>query len=218
MNKKSMFTVAVLAIIAIFGITTVSDAYYIGQTGGEIADLQITLIESGYDIPAISSGIAHPGYFGVQTQAALAKYEANKPQTFGSVSGPDFYGPYQALNNVKVYRDRKALVTATTTPCQFKSPASTSTLEFFSFRVDTGTTTDATVWTVASSTSQSATTTLGGQFSLAAASKGSFIFRPTGASSNLISPNTWVVLGVQGTKPAGTTNLKGYCSSSFVEL
>lgn len=95
MTIKSKVLSLVVIMIAIFGIIGTADAYYIGQTGGEVADLQITLLEAGYDIPALSSGVAQPGYFGVQTQRALAKYEASKPRTFGALSSPTVYEPVE---------------------------------------------------------------------------------------------------------------------------
>jgi hypothetical protein len=92
MNKKIfMVPMIVVAIIAIFGFTKSASAYYIGQTGQDVADLQITLIEAGFDIPAITSGKADVGYFGVQTQKALAAYTASNDSgvILGAAAGPN---------------------------------------------------------------------------------------------------------------------------------
>ena len=47
----------------------------LGSQGTDVANLQSFLISNGYNIPAISSGAQSKGYFGNQTQAALAAYQ-----------------------------------------------------------------------------------------------------------------------------------------------
>ena len=82
----------VVMAIAINVLAPTANAFYIGQRGGEVVDLQLTLIEAGYDIPAITSGVAKPGYFGVQTQAALAAREASQPSLkLGAITGPEVF-------------------------------------------------------------------------------------------------------------------------------
>lgn len=93
MNKNNIALMIVVAIITIFTSSNTASAYTIGQTGSDVADLQIMLIEAGYDIPLLTSGAARPGYFGVQTQAALAAYEADQNGSgiiLGVNAGPDF--------------------------------------------------------------------------------------------------------------------------------
>src|SRR3990167_10335699 len=48
----------------------------IGSTGAAVTCLQQALIANGYAIPAITSGAAQPGYFGVQTQAAVGQWQS----------------------------------------------------------------------------------------------------------------------------------------------
>jgi len=85
-----------MIVVAIIAVTVSTDKVYafsIGETGESVKDLQITLIEAGYDIPAITSGGASFGYFGVQTKAALARYEADnetKGIILGANPGTDF--------------------------------------------------------------------------------------------------------------------------------
>lgn len=97
-KKFVVSMVVIMTIIATSGTSTVH-AYKLGQTGSEIADLQITLIEAGFDIPAITSGKADVGYFGVQTERALAAYNASQDSglILGAVSGPD-YNSHMFLN------------------------------------------------------------------------------------------------------------------------
>jgi len=47
----------------------------VGDQGNEVALLQTALIEAGYDIPAITSGKAVKGYYGVQTQSAVFEFQ-----------------------------------------------------------------------------------------------------------------------------------------------
>jgi len=93
--KNSLFKIAmiVMAIIAVSGTANANYDFVLGSTGEEVTQLQITLLEAGYDIPAISKGGASFGYFGAQTKAALAKYEADNSSdfTFGAAaSATDF--------------------------------------------------------------------------------------------------------------------------------
>lgn len=89
--KKFVVSMVVIMTIIAIGGTSTASAYTLGQTGRDVADLQITLIEAGFDIPAISSGIASPGYFGDQTQKAYTEYVASKGSgiTLGAVTGPN---------------------------------------------------------------------------------------------------------------------------------
>ncbi len=57
------------------GITVVNDLS-VGVSNPEVALLQTWLISNGYDIPAISSGAASKGYFGMQTKAAVMRMQA----------------------------------------------------------------------------------------------------------------------------------------------
>lgn len=47
-----------------------------GSTGADVVALQNFLLSNGYDISALSRGIQAKGFFGSQTAAALAKYQA----------------------------------------------------------------------------------------------------------------------------------------------
>jgi peptidoglycan hydrolase-like protein with peptidoglycan-binding domain len=48
----------------------------VGASGVEVAHLQTFLINKGFDIPAVSSGISDKGYFGSQTRLAVMKYQS----------------------------------------------------------------------------------------------------------------------------------------------
>lgn len=93
--KNKIFKIAMI-VVAIIAVTVSTDKVYafsIGSTGESVKDLQITLIEAGYDIPAITSGGASFGYFGVQTKAALERYEADNASSLtlgAAASATDF--------------------------------------------------------------------------------------------------------------------------------
>jgi len=84
--------VAVLAITSFVAAQSLNNTFNtnlsVGSTGDSVVALQDWLISKGFSIPAIQSGAATPGYFGSQTQAAVAAYQrtVNLP-SFG------FFGP-----------------------------------------------------------------------------------------------------------------------------
>src|ERR1035437_87329 len=59
-----------------------------GSSGNDVSTLQSWLISKGYDIPAVSSGVAAHGYFGSQTKSALFRYQLSV-----GVPGTGFCGP-----------------------------------------------------------------------------------------------------------------------------
>ncbi len=52
--------------------------YSIGKKSADISAFQTYLLKKGIDIPALSSSNTSKGYFGVQTQLAVKKYQASK--------------------------------------------------------------------------------------------------------------------------------------------
>ncbi len=87
--KKVLLTTG----IAVLALATLVSAAYdvnltVGSTGADVVALQTALISAGYDIPAISSGAAAPGYFGSQTKAAVKLYQAAN-----GVPNTGFVGP-----------------------------------------------------------------------------------------------------------------------------
>ena len=84
--------VAVLAFAMVAGAatSTFTSNLTVGSTGPEVVALQTALISAGFNIPAITSGVAQKGYFGSQTKAAVAAYQVAK----GIVNpGTGFFGP-----------------------------------------------------------------------------------------------------------------------------
>lgn len=137
MNKITKL-IAVIALLA-FGFASTAHAFSIGQRGGEVADLQITLIEAGFDIPAITSGAAQLGYFGVQTQRALTAYEASKATsglTLGAVSTLDGVdNPFVSINGLKQYYYSQNTLATSSVLCSIKNPFTNSTSTLLSYGV-----------------------------------------------------------------------------------
>ncbi len=83
---KKIFITSIVALALVIGSAgsaqavpgyTFSNYLTVGSTGADVTALQSWLISSGFDIPAISSGVAVKGYFGQQTKAAVVKYQAS---------------------------------------------------------------------------------------------------------------------------------------------
>lgn len=142
----------------------------------------------------------------------------------GPDSGADSYS-YAGVRT-ELVGGRKGLITATTTPCTFKTPSATSTLLNATLTVTQGTTTDTTIWTLAKATTPFATTTKLGAWSLTGGLKGSMVASttPAGASPTVddsylvFAPNTYLVWGIAGTVPADTSKLTGFCQAEFRTL
>ncbi|MES2314516.1 MAG: peptidoglycan-binding domain-containing protein [Patescibacteria group bacterium] len=76
--KKVIF-VAGVAVLALAAVTSAafSTNLTVGSTGADVTALQTWLITNNFHIAAIESGVAAKGYFGSQTKAALAQYQAS---------------------------------------------------------------------------------------------------------------------------------------------
>jgi hypothetical protein len=87
-------------------------------------------------VSILAIGLAAFAYSGYSPKILIEGdyIEAVQPaqEQLGSVTGPDFYGPYFGINEVKRYSDSMQPIVSTTTPCAFKSPSATSTLTFAS--------------------------------------------------------------------------------------
>src|SRR3989338_2973787 len=79
--KRILITSIVALTVALVGATSANAAFNtnltVGSTGPDVSALQTWLISKGFSIPAISTGVATPGYFGQQTKAAVIAYQAS---------------------------------------------------------------------------------------------------------------------------------------------
>lgn len=132
----------------------------------------------------------------------------------GAVASPDIISPYFSFGGLKHWAGRTDSMTqATTTVCAIQSPAATSTLAWASVLFKVSSTT-ASIVTLATSTSPYATTTLLIANNIGANAQGYVNFH--GSSANVLAPNTWVVVGMQG--GTGTFSPTGTCQVEFMAL
>lgn len=80
----TVFAVAAFAVVAPAARAALTMNLTVGSTGAEVTELQTWLIGKGYSIPAGATG-----YFGAQTQAAVAAYQAAK----GITPAVGYFGP-----------------------------------------------------------------------------------------------------------------------------
>ncbi len=98
--QKTLKVVAI-AFAFVAAVSTANAAFNtdlsVGSTGPEVASLQTWLISKNFAIPAISSGVAQPGYFGSQTVTAVKAYQAAN-----GVPSTGYFGPLTraAVNKV----------------------------------------------------------------------------------------------------------------------
>ncbi len=79
---KKIFITSIIALALVLGSAAVANAAFttyltVGSTGADVSALQTWLIANGYNISAITTGVAQKGYFGQQTKAAVVKYQAS---------------------------------------------------------------------------------------------------------------------------------------------
>ena len=214
----------VVMVIAISALAVKANAFTLGQIGSDVADLQISLIEAGFDIPAITSGAAQPGYFGVQTQAALAARDGSQPKVkFGAVAGPDLFSDYFNVNGVSSWYYSKNLNSTGSTTCSFRTPAATTTLVAATARLDRIAST--TVFEIGySAVSGFATTSLIATKTITTATQDVVLASTTSNSlanltpANAIPPRTFINFKIGGGSVAGTLTPLGVCKLVLREV
>lgn len=146
---------------------------------------------------------------------------------FGAVSGPSVDFPSWTVNGVETFYYTAGLNKASTTLCSFKSPTATSTLDFASIKITTGTTTSGVIEIGKSNTvAYDATTTSLGKTVAGAITQLTLLASTTPEalggvsatdSANVFAPNTWLVFKY-GVAETGTTNVfVGSCKAIFIE-
>lgn len=176
--------------------------------------------ERGLQGPAGEQGPM--GLQGVPGPVGKAGVSTVTTQSLGAVSTNIIDDNYFTVGGLTRYTKKQALKTATTTPCAIVTPAATTTLVRFGFRLTTGTSTDSTIWTASKATTPYATTTAFDSFTISGGAVGSGF---VGAASStipdeisIIAPNSYLVWGVQGTVPANSANLTGICQAELIVL
>ena len=127
--KKHIIYSSILVVICLLALSSKANAQTqtfntnlaIGGRGSDVVALQTWLISNGYDIPVVSSGVVAKGYFGVQTQAAVERYQAAN-----GIPSTGFFGPLtrQKINgNVSVVSGTTITTTNVTSTNMMVCPA-----------------------------------------------------------------------------------------------
>jgi hypothetical protein len=218
MNKTTNIVIGALAIIAlIVGVVSYSKvpAQIMGAAGqqGE-QGIQGPVGPAGRDGRNGVDGVTK-----VVTQVVQAPVQqVPQQQVYGSVTGPDFYGPYQGVNNSRLWTVRQPMNSATTTICAMKAPSATSTLQYAGWQITTGTSTAATIDIGSSTTAYATTTVKRSQTIVASGAQGYDYWFSAGAGvdDSVMAPNTYIVVKT-GAGLSGYTYI-GTCTALFREF
>lgn len=152
------------------------------------------------------------------SEVKINNIPAEETKSFGAVSGPDLYSPYWNVNGVTTYYYRADMRKATTTLCAFLLPNATSTVRYASWKVNTGTSTAATIDLATSTTAYSTTTNLVAATSIASGAKGYASFIPNQATTDgATGPATYLVVKTAGAGLGGYT-YTGTCEAIVTSI
>lgn len=137
----------------------------------------------------------------------------------GAFAGPTISSDYLDINGVRHHYRHASIRTGTTTVCVLKGPPATSTLAYYSAKIDNEADSSITegAYKVFDSNNDSATTTQLVGFDGGVAD-GVHIFATTTNDNFQMEPNRWVVLDVSAASSTwGTGNTSGGCNAVFIE-
>jgi hypothetical protein len=140
-------------------------------------------------------------------------------ENLGALAGPDIPSQWLRVGGVlKEYRSQ-SMVAATTSLCAMLSPAATSTLDYVSWIITTGTSTAANIDIGTSTTAFATTTVLVANTAVASGAQGQAQWSPSGSSANdnVVSPSTYVNIKTGGAGLSGYT-FGGKCQAVFTVL
>jgi len=137
----------------------------------------------------------------------------------GGSPGPDNYNlEYWGINGVDTYYFTQNIRTGTNTPCMFRTPSATSTLDHLTTHFDIGSSTALTM-EFATSTKRNATTTAMYQgITVPASSAYTYWWAPTTTDKAVMGPNLWLNVGIRAGDVGGSyTGLtpSGDCQVKF---
>lgn len=134
MNKGNS-TLTVIAAIALAFVVALGVTYFGTTPKGDKGDKGDTGIP-GLNITGPKGDRGEPGTVDnsvlrnvLTNLVQINEVIKNLPKSkLGATPGPDFYGPYWGVNDLKTYTTMGALTQSTSTPCSIQSPIATSTL------------------------------------------------------------------------------------------
>ena len=141
------------------------------------------------------------------------------PVEVGALSSPELSSRYFSFGGVRQWAGRMAMRGATTTLCAIQSPAATSSLEFVSWSITTGTGTAATIDIGTGTTAFATSTNLVSGTSVGSGALGSAYWSSVGGSTgdSVLAPNTYVLVKTTGAGSGGYT-YGGTCQAMFTQL
>lgn len=160
------------------------------------------------------------GYGAFKKSQIVYQTQGGQEIQAGSVTGPDVYSPYFAVNGVTSWFVKQAMKQATTSVCQIITPAVRTVLVPFSlsaeFAVSSSTATNVVIAT--SSSASTATTTLISQMKFPANGTGAVIATTSTLSlvDQVFAAST--VINVSMTGGIGTMSPTGSCQATFRQL
>lgn len=203
--------------IGVFVATTLVFGVLAFKTPTVVTVPEVTQLGSSAPVINVPAPVVNVEAAKVVVPAPIVNVNVPKQeQKFGSLTGPDINYPYLSVNGVIKYYTSQPFSAATTTPCSIQAPASTSTLQFVSWQITTGTSTAATIDLGTSTTRYATTTNLVAAKSVASGAQGYAYWSPAGGSVDdaKMSPNEWVNVKTAGAGLSGYT-YTGTCKAVF---
>ena len=111
---------------------------------------------------------------------------------------------------------RDSMVASSNIPCSFLTPNATTSLVFASIKLNQGTIATTTKFVLATAATASATTTVLYTSSQITANTG--LEYATGSAMTVLSPNTYVNVGVISSSSAALSTIGGSCEAQFITL
>ena len=138
-------------------------------------------------------------FFGRPPAQIVERVVERVVKELGATSGPDSTHPNFSVNGVRFHplnmRFANSSGTATTTPCALQAPATATTTLISGYLRNTTATGTAGVWTVATSTTFNATTSLiQADKTIGSSEYGEVLI----TAQHTITPSSWIVFGVKG--------------------
>ncbi len=140
----------------------------------------------------------------------------SKGVTLGSVTGPDNYSPYQAINEVRSWYYSQQVFPTGSTTCIFLTPPATTTFAFISQHLSR--VASSSIVEIGKGTAPMATTTLITRMDITTTG-GAIVSTTTGSlTDGVLAPSVYVNFKLGGGSTAGTVTPAGTCKMILREV
>lgn len=169
-------------------------------------------------LSVVLSVLVSVGVYTLAPEKPVQIVEKNTPSVQG-FAGPDLPSRYFSFGGVRQFAGFTQMQVATTSLCSMQSPAATSTIEFVSWSITTGTSTAAVIDIGTSTTAFATTTNLISGTSVGSGATGQAYWSSAGGSAtdNIMAPSTWVNVKTAGAGVGGYT-FGGTCQVVFNQI